>query len=185
MRGQIFQARFAWLKANHGPAGIEAALSALSEDERRQLRGLERERWYSFATLLRLDRAIAERLAPGDPHIFERLGEASSRERTEWLGEHATLVSVHGFLSRAAEDHRAFHSFGTAVYRRAGFNGGELEYRDYPLPDANWCLTSVGYIRAVVSFLTSGPARVVERRCQARGEEFCLFDIRWGEAGQA
>lgn len=177
--GQIFQARFAWLKAAHGTPSIERVLASLTGADRERLRGVDREAWYPFATLLALDRAIARELGPGDEAIYEKLGEASSRERTEWLGEHAPLMSVHGFLARAAEDHRRFHTFGQAVYRRTGFDEGELEYTEYPEPSAEFCRTSVGYLRGALRILTGRDGAVRESTCQARGQFACLFHLAW------
>ena len=98
---------------------MEAVLEALGDPDRNALRGLDRDDWYPFATLVRLDRAIARLTAPGDDAVYERLGAASGRQRTEWLGADARLYSVHGFLSRLAEEHAA----STASARRATAGG--------------------------------------------------------------
>jgi uncharacterized protein (TIGR02265 family) len=180
IKGQLFQARFAWLKETHGSQSIERVLQALSEDDRKRLRGIERETWYPFATFIRFDEAIARLLEPDDDLIYEHLGVASARHRTEWLGDHARLVSVHGFLSRAAEDHRRFHSFGAAVYRRTGFNEGELEYTGYPEAYDVFCRSSRGFFQSAVEQLTGSTVTVEERQCQVRGDRCCLFWIHWG-----
>jgi hypothetical protein len=183
MSGQIFLARLEYLREHHGSEGLQRVLAALTAEDRSCLSGADREAWYPFAMLMRLDRAIAGVLAPGDPAIYERLGEASSRHRTEWLGEHARLVSVHGFLSRVADEHRRFHTFGKAVYQRTGFTEGEISYSDYPEVDEIWCRASCGYFRGAIELLTGGPARVQERQCQCRGHEACIFNMNWMGTG--
>jgi hypothetical protein len=156
-------------------------LAALPDEERAPLRGLEREQWYLFRTFAHLDEVIARLYAPDDPLIHEHLGEASARHRTEWLGEHAHLYSVHGFLSRAADDHRQFQSFGEAVYRRTGFTEGQIEFSGYPEAYVVFCRASRGYFRRTVEILTGAAVEVDELRCQTRGEGSCLFRIRWQE----
>ena len=180
LRGQIFLARFDYLRRHHGAAMVETVLLALEEADRAALRGVEGEGWYPFGALVRLDRAIAQLTAPGDPAIYERLGRASAAHRTEWLGVDARLYSVHGFLSRVAEEHHRFHSFGEAVYRRGGFNEGDIAFSGYPEVDEAFCRASVGYLGGAVEALTGAAAEVEERSCQCRGERACHFWIRWG-----
>ncbi|MBI3932951.1 MAG: TIGR02265 family protein [Acidobacteria bacterium] len=178
LRGQLLQARLQYL-SKQGEAAGERVLSSLAAEDREALGSLDREAWYPFGLLIRLDRAIARVLAPGDEGIFERMGEASARHRTEWLGEHATLVSPHGFLSRAAEDHRHFQDFGRASYRRTGFTAGELTFAGYPELDESYCRSAAGYFRGSVALLTGGPVTVEERECQCRGDAACVFAVRW------
>ena len=99
---------------------VTAVMQALDEPDRGALCGLDRREWYPFGTLVRLDRTIARLTAPGDEAIYERIGRASARHRTEGLGPHARWHSIHGFLSRLADQHPRLHSFGDAVYHRHG-----------------------------------------------------------------
>lgn len=96
------------------------------------------------------------------------------------LKDVAAFVSVHGFLSRIAEDHRRFHTFGQASYRRVSFTEGELTYLEYPEPDRVYCLGGLGYLRAAVEQLAGPPVIVEERWCQSRGDAACVFNLQWG-----
>jgi hypothetical protein len=180
LRGALVLARFQYLRRAHGPAMVERVMEALDESDRRLLRGVDRREWYPFLTVGRLDRAIARIVAPGDDTVYERLGAASARDRTEWLGPDARLYSVHGFLSRVADRHHLFHSFGAAAYRRGGFTDGEIAFSLYPERDETFCRGTLGYLREAVEFLTGVPASVEERSCQCRGDETCRYWISWG-----
>lgn len=179
IKGQLLIARFDYLSDVHGTQAAARVLEALSAEDIGLLRSLVREAWYPFALLMRLDRTLARLLAGGDPSFFEELGRHSARHRTEWLGEHAALVSVHAFLSRVADQHRSFHDFGRASYQRTGFHSGELAFRDYPEVDEAFCGSSRGYFRGVLKLLTDGAAEVVEAACQCRRDAACLFRLRW------
>jgi len=185
IRGQIFQARLAYLRERYGPQGTAAVRAALPEEERKILESVHRQGWYPLRTLLALDRVIGASLAPDDPDIYEHLGAASARHRTEWLGEQARLMSVHGFLSRVAEEHRRFHDFGHAVYRRIGFTKGELSFSEYPEFDDVYCLSARGYLRSAVEFMTGGGALVDEKSCQCRGDAACVFALSWSSEAPA
>src|SRR5262245_43426986 len=110
LRGQLLQSRLEYVRAKQGAAGVERVLQALPDEDRARLSGLSRDGWCPFQTMMRLDRAIAAALGEGDRTIVD-LGRASARHRTELLGEHAPLVSVHAFFSRLADEHRRFHTF--------------------------------------------------------------------------
>jgi hypothetical protein len=178
LRGQLLQSRLEFVRAEHGPAAVERVLHALPEEERARLAGLAREGWYPFRSLTLLDRAIADTLGGGDQTIVD-LGRASARHRTELLGEHAALVSAHGFLARLAEEHRRFHTFGRADYRRLGFQHGQISYSEYPEIDPVYCLSGIGYMMGAVEQLTGAAVRVAELTCQCRQDPACCFDVTW------
>jgi uncharacterized protein (TIGR02265 family) len=183
VRGQFFVVRFEYVRTVHGAEGVRTALSALPSVDQQALEGLEQDSWYPFRTLLRLDRVIASLFAPDDPDIYERIGEASSGFRTDWLGQHAPLVSVHGFLARTAEEHRRHFTFGRSSYRRTGFTQGQMSVSDYPEPDQIFCRSAVGYLRGVLRALTGQPATVEERECQCEGAPACVFAMSWTGSG--
>lgn len=182
LKGQLLQSRFEYVRHRHGPAAVQRVLDALPEAERGRLKGLTREAWYPFRTLLLLDRAIVDVVGAGDERVLFDLGRASARHRTEWLGEHAPLVNVHGFLSRMAEEHRRFHTFGRAEYRRLGFRHGQIAFFEFPEPDPAFCLSGSGYISAAVEQLSGRSPRVEELSCQCKGQPSCSYDVRWEEA---
>lgn len=179
LRGQIFVARFAFVREAWGARGVELVLQALPEDDRRWLSGVDLETWYPFAALGRLDRTIARVLAPGEDDIYERMGYASAQHRSEWLGEHARLVNVHGFLKRVAEDHHHFHTFGSVSYQRTGFSEGRISYAGYPETDPIYCLSARGFFRGAIDQLTGGRTQVDEVECQCRGGSACVFVLQW------
>jgi predicted hydrocarbon binding protein len=172
-------ARIEYLREAFGAPAVPKVLGTLREQDAEQVRDANRDRWYPFGLLNRLDEAIARELAPDDPEIFERLGQASARHRTEWLGEHAALFSVHGFFSRVADEHHRFHTFGKAVYRRLGFHEGELRFSEYPEAYPSFCGASRGYFRGVLQLLTGNPGSVSETECQCRKDPACVFRFRW------
>jgi len=183
VRGELFLARFAFVRETYGPDALAGLLIALGETDRRELETVAERQWYAFGLLNRLDRAIAERLAGNDAVVYERLGAASARERTMALKDVAAYVSVHGFLARTAEEHRRFHTFGRAAYRRISFTEGELTYLDYPEPDRVYCRSGLGYLRTAVEQLAGPPVAVEERWCQCRGDAACVFNLQWGRRG--
>lgn len=179
IKGQLLIARFDFLRERHGTDVLARVLEALGPEDAARMRGLARDSWYPFGLLLRLDHVLARLLAGDDPAFFVELGRASARHRTEWLGEHAALVNVHSFLSRAAEEHRLFHDFGRAIYRRTGFHSSDMEYSEYPQADRAFCLSARGYFEGVLELLTGRAGDVREIACQCDGAPACVFRLDW------
>ena len=186
LKGHLLISRIHYLRETHGAPGIARVMAALPEADRALLEDVRPEDWYPFVALGRLDRTIRSQLAPNDPRLYERLGEASARERTAWLGEQAGLVTVHSFLSRLADRHRRIHSFGRAEYRRTGFREGELRVSGYPIAEPSYCASALGFLRSAVEILTGAAASVDEVGCQCRSDEACAFRLSWrGASGAA
>ena len=184
VKGQLLIARFDYLRETHDTNVVAQVLDSLAAADRDQVLGLARGRWYPFALLMRLDHTLAHVLAGDDLAFFEELGRASARHRTEWLGEHAALVNVHAFLSRMAEEHRSFHDFGRAVYRRTGFHSSDMTFSEYPELDQAFCLSSRGYLMGVLELLTGRPGEVNEKACQCAGDSACVFHLDWRRANE-
>ena len=183
VRGQLFQASLEYVHHRHGAPTVQEVVASLAEDDRLLVRGLDREGWYTLGALARLSEAIARVVGGAEELVFEELGAASARHRTEWLGRDARLVNVHAFLSRVADEHRLFHDFGRAVYTRGGFHAGELAFSEYPEVYASFCRASLGYLRTAVELLTGGGATVVEAACQGRGDDACRYVVLWSGPG--
>lgn len=183
LKAQLLLARLEYLASGHAPEVRERVLRLLDPEDRELLRKLPRDAWVPFRTLVHLDHAIRTVVSPGSDAIFEALGRASARHRTEWLGEHAALVSVHGFLSRVADEHGRFHTFGRAEYQRLGFRHGRITFSEYPEVDVSYCLGAAGYLAGAIEMLGGSRARVTEEACQCRGHDSCRFDLRWEDKG--
>jgi uncharacterized protein (TIGR02265 family) len=182
LSGLMVAARFEFLRQEHGSEMLRRVIDALPSEERARLVGVERDVMYPFSTVIVLDRTIAS-LVPEGEAAYDKLGEHSARLRNRWLGEHNTLVSPHAYLSRLAEDHRRLQSFGQARYRRIGFGEGEISYSGYPEVDPTFCRSGRAFLRASLEQLVGrGGATVEETRCQSRGDEACVFSLKWETA---
>jgi len=179
LSGLLIAARFEFLRQVHGSDMLRRVIDALPGDERARLAGVERDAQYPFSTLIVLDRTIAS-IVPEAEAVYDTLGEYSARLRNEWLGAHNSLVSPHAFLSRLAEDHHRLQSFGQARYRRIGFGEGEISYSGYPQVDPIFCRSGRAFLRASLEqLLGKGGASVEEQRCQTRGDDACVFSLKW------
>lgn len=185
LSGILIAARFEFLRQVHGSDTLRRVIDALPGEERARLVGVERDALYPFSTLMVLDRTIAA-IVPEGESAYDALGEHSARLRNEWLGEHNTLVSPHAYLSRLADDHHRLQSFGQARYKRIGFGEGEISYFAYPELDPIFCRSGRAFLRASLEQLVGkGAVSVEERRCQSRGDEACVFALRWTAREQA
>jgi predicted hydrocarbon binding protein len=45
--------------------------------------------------------------------------------------------------------------------------------------DEVYCSSARGFFRGAIDLLTGGTTEVSEPRCQCRGDEACVFSLRW------
>jgi len=181
--GFLFASRFEYIERRYGPDATGRVLAALEPVVRDQLLNLDALRWYPLQVFLAFDKAVGPVLAPGEADVHERLASASVQHLHGWLGKEVGLMSVHGLLSRIAEDHPRYFSFGCGEYRRTGFESGELAFSDYPVCDEVLCRGARGYFKACLDYVKARQARVDETECQCRGSSRCLFQVRWQGRG--
>ncbi len=179
LSGLIVKARSEYLSRVHGSEALRRVLQALPPEERARLLSVKREAFYPFATLVALDRTMASLLPEGES-VYDRLGEYAARLRNDWLGEHTALVSPHAYLARLAEGTWRLQTFGHTRYSRISFGEGEIAYSEYPQVDPVFCRSARAFLRASVEQLVGeGAVSVEETRCQCRGDDACVFAIKW------
>jgi acetyl esterase/lipase len=179
VRGPVLQSRFEWVRRRHGAESVGRVLDGLSARDRRVLEGVERDGWYPLSTFLHLEALLVRMYGHGEPALAEALGADSARTRLEWLRAEAALISVHALLTRTAEDFPIFFDFGDARYARRAFTAGAFELSGFPHASPLFCRSYRGYLTETIRLHGAVDPLVDEEACQARGDERCVFVVRW------
>jgi uncharacterized protein (TIGR02265 family) len=180
VKGSVLQSRLAFLRERKGEAGVHRVLERLAAEDRNLLSGLMLPSgWYPFRTNERLDEAIAEELGIGEA-IFLQMGEKSASDN---LGAaHRVYVhsrDPHGLLREAASIYRLYYDTGNRSYERTGDRSAVLRTRDSRTFSRADCLTVVGWHRKAIAMCGGKNARVVEKKCRAKGDELCEYLCEW------
>lgn len=183
VKGTLVLARMKYLRAQ-GRESAERVLRRLTQVDQAVLRGmLLPSTWYPADLLVRLEMTIAAVLANGDRRaLFVDMGQFSADMNLGGDGVQRPYLregDPHFLLRNVPRMYASQHTAGTRVYEQVGLNGAIIRTLDGDEPDAEDCLTAVGWLRRAVE-LSGGRSVVVEEtQCRARGGACCEYVARW------
>lgn len=180
VKGSVLKSRLAFVEQHAGKDGVERVLATLAPGDRRALRNLVAVQWCAFDLGKRLDEAIVNVLAHGNPQFFERLGAASAESNLATV--HRAFITpgdLHAFLAKAPQIYRLYYDTGRREYLKTGERSAVLttsEAETFSAPD---CLTVVGWYRRALELCGATGIEIVEDECRARGGKACRYSISW------
>ena len=178
VKGGVLKSHLRWLRETRTPAEQREVLDRLTPQLVVELSDpILGSHWYSFATLIALDRAIAD--VCGD-EALEALGQASARIHLDGVFRNFMTLSPHQFLRQSALVHAHYQDFGSATYEKRGDAAGTMLHRNYRCHSLLYCASARGYYAEALRIITkSDDVHVREWRCQCHLEDACAFELRW------
>lgn len=170
-----------WVRETQPPGALEELLARLPDEIRSGLSGaVLATSWYPFRWLVELDRAIARRFEPSDEAaVLRDLGRYSARENLSTTYKVFDRRNNHEFFENSTLLHRQFQDFGTLEYERTGERSGRMSYHDYPCYSPVFCASGRGYFEQCLVSHGATSVQVEEIKCQCRGDDGCVFEMRW------
>lgn len=183
VKGTLVIARMKYLRAQ-GPEAAERVLRRLAQPDQAVLRGmLLPSSWYAADLLLRLEMTIAAVLANGDrAALFVGMGQFSADTNLGPNGVQRPYLregDPHFLLRNVPRMYASQHSAGTRTYEQAGARGAILRTLDGGAPDAEDCLTAVGWLRRAIELSGGRAVSVEESQCRGDGAACCEYVCRW------
>ena len=174
VRGWILRAHLLWVLEYGSPDDERALVHP-------RLEGFEPDAWYPFASLIALDRAIAERFATGVDHaaVFHDLGRFSARINLSMRFAQGSDDDHHRFFDETARVHGELYDFGQAAYLRLGKTTGIMAFTECRSFSPVACASAIGWYEQCLLLHGAIRASVVEQRCRCRGDRACLLDMKW------
>jgi uncharacterized protein (TIGR02265 family) len=183
VKGTLVIARMKYLRAQ-GLDSSERVMRRLSQADQAVLRGmLLPSTWYPADLLMRFEMTIAAVLANGDRRaLFMDMGHFSAETNLGPSGVQRPFLKQgdpHFLLRNVPRMYASQHSQGMRVYEQAGPRGAIVRTLDGEEPDAEDCLTTVGWLERAVELSGGRAVTVDEPQCRARGGSCCEFVVRW------
>jgi len=180
VKGTMLRAHLSWAANRFGP-GWEPSRLPLSAPALATLaRPILPTDWIPFATLVEIDRAIAQ-AAGGDPAAtWLALGRHSAA--LNLTGVYKSFISgePHRFFERMTVLHHQFQTFGKSVYERSGESAGRIRIETPSAFSPVYCISGQGYYEEALKLLQApGPIQVRESACATLGAASCLFELAW------
>ena len=183
VKGTLVIARMKYVKAQ-GRDASERVLRRLTQADQAVVRGmLLPSTWYPADLVVRLEMTIAAVLANGDRRaLFLDLGQFSADTNLGESGMQRPYVKAgdpHFLLRNVPRLYASQHSGGTRTYEQTGPRSAVVRTIDGDAPDAEDCLTTVGWLRRAVELSGGHGVTVEETRCRARGAACCEYAVGW------
>lgn len=183
VKGTLLIARMKYLRAQ-GIDASERVLRRLAQADQATLRGmLLPSSWYPFDLLLRLEMTIAAVLAQGDRRkLFLDMGQFSAETNLGPNGVQRPYLrdgDPHFLLRNVPRMYSSQHSDGTRTYEQTGARAAIVRTIDGEEPDAEDCLTAVGWLGRAIELSGGRAVTVDETQCRARGGACCEYVCKW------
>lgn len=183
VKGTLVIARMKYLRAQ-GAEGTERVLKRLVQADQAVLRDpLLPSGWYPVELLMRLELTIAAVLAKGDRRaLFLDMGHFSADTNLGPGGVQRPFVregDPHFLLHNVPRMYATQHSSGTRTYEKTGARAAVVRTVSGDAPDAEDCLTAVGWLRRAIELSGGRTVTVSETRCRARGDASCEYACSW------
>lgn len=184
VKGTLVIARMKYLRAR-GVEDTERVLRRMSQADQAVVRGmLLPSTWYATDLLLRLEMTIVAVLSHGDrAALFRDMGRFSADTNLGPEGVQRPFLRVgdpHFLLRNVPRMYSAQHRDATRTYEQSGLRGAFIRTLAGEDPNAEDCLTSVGWLQRAIE-LSGGVAPLVEEtQCRARGATCCEYRCSWG-----
>lgn len=174
VKGKMLAAHLTWLTERLGPqAKLDELWNKLPAETRDRLqKAIDPLGWYPFADVVHLDRAIMALAGDG---TLAALGRYSAEKN---VPVYAIDGDAHRFLSLHAVLHSSFQNFGRAVYR-SGDDSGRIEISGYTAYSPVFCGSAPAFFHRVLERFGYIDIEVRERECHCRGDQRCVFELKW------
>lgn len=183
VKGTLVIARMKYLRAQ-GAEATERVLKRLSQADQAVLRGmLLPSTWYAVDLLMRLEMTIAAVLAKGDRRaLFLDMGHFSADTNLGPGGVQRPYLRAddpHFLLQSVPRMYATQHSAGVRTYEQTGPRGAVIRTVAGEEPDAEDCLTAVGWLKRAIELSGGRDVTVTETQCRARGATCCEYACGW------
>jgi uncharacterized protein (TIGR02265 family) len=180
VKGSILKSRLTFVEEHFGTDGAERVLASLSPEDQKALRNVLPAQWHPFELGKRLDDAIVQVLAAGEPEFFERLGEASAEKNLTTLHKvFLTPGDPSAFLAKAPQIYRLYYQTGRRGYEETGEKEGVLTTYEAETYSSADCMTVMGWYRKALEMCGATGVRIVEEECRATGGQVCRYRVSW------
>ena len=183
VKGTLLISRMNYLRGR-GPEELERVLRRLSSDDQHVVRGmLLPSSWYSSDLLLRLESTAAAILARGDrKQLFLDMGRFTADANLGPKGVQRPYLKEgdpHALIRNVPRMYSAQHTVGARTSEQTGPRSGVVRTIAGDDPNADDCLTTLGWLKRALELSGARIVSVEETRCRARGAPECEYVCSW------
>ena len=181
VKGSALEARFRWVEATHGAAGMDRLMRALPQEDRAIHEGvILPSSWYPFVTFIRVNETIDRVFGAGDlalvPVVARWAAEANLTTLYRFFYQ---LGSVGFILGMAGRLWRMNYDAGALEVDSAPEHEATLRIVDWPEPHRVHCLSIAGWAARSAELSGAREVSFEETACRTRGDATCEIRLTW------
>lgn len=183
VKGTLVISRMKYLRAR-GDEECERVIRRMSAADQQVLRGmLLPSTWYEANLVIRLETTIVALLSRGERReLFLDMGRFTAETNLGPNGVQRPYLKVgdpHFLLRNVPRMYAAQHAGGVRTYDALDAKGVAIRTVEGEEPNAEDCLTAVGWLKRAVELAGGKVVTVEETSCRARGAKVCEYVCRW------
>jgi len=178
VKGVMFGGRKQFLLDTVGERGFNAIVEKLSPRTRSYVKTPLASSWCEFESLVELDRTIYEELKAQHPNVLALMGAASAELGIGRIYRSLDSETLLQFLENNARFHEQYMKFGKVVFEKTA-DGGRMVHSGYPCFSPIYCASAPGYFMEAILRHGGNDPKVIETKCQCRGDATCTFEMSW------
>jgi hypothetical protein len=178
-KGLSFLAVRDYVVEHAGKREWEAALDALSPDDRDVIGGVVGIGWYPLDTYARLLWAVDRRVGHGDLAAVIEMGRFEAARDVPTIHRLLLKMVKPAFIvEKMAELWPRYNSTGRLILQRLGPEAVDVTLADWS-DDAALCASIQGYSERALSLAGARQVRLTQTSCRAKGASACIFRAAW------
>ena len=183
VKGTLVISRMKYLRAR-GDDACERVLRRMAAADQQVLRGmLLPSSWYPADLVVRLEMTIVALLAKGERReLFLDMGRFTADTNLGTNGVQRPYLKEgepHYLLSNVPRMYAAQHAGGVRTYQQLEPRAAAIRTVAGEEPNAEDCLTAVGWLRRAIELSGGKIVTVDETSCRSRGASCCEYVCRW------
>lgn len=183
VKGTLLIARMKYLRSR-GADECERVLRRMAAADQQVLRGmLLPSSWYAADLVVRLEMTIVALLARGErKELFLDMGRFTADTNLGPNGVQRPYLKEGDpqyLLHNVPRMYAAQHAGGVRTYEQLETKAATIRTVDGEQPNAEDCLTAVGWLKRAIEISGGKIVTVDETRCRGRGGPCCEYVCRW------
>ena len=183
VKGTLLISRMKYLRAR-GADDCERVLRRMSTADQAVLRGmLLPSSWYEANLVVRLEMTVVALLSRGDRReLFLDMGRFTAETNLGPSGVQRPYLregDPHFLLRNVPRMYAAQHAGGVRTYEELELKAAVIRTVEGDEPNADDCLTAVGWLKRAIELAGGKIVTVEERCCRGRGHAACEYVCRW------
>ncbi len=181
IKGTMLCGRISYIRKYFGEEALDRVLEGFDEATAAMLRqGPLLSEWYPFELFLTFAERADQVCGNGDGSLLRPMAGQVAQDNLTTVYKTFFRVATPSFiLKRAVQIWHQYYDSGELLIVRNEPRLVDIEISDFETPHHIHCESIAGWVQRCIQMTGARDCTVQHSRCRTRGDESCLFEVRW------